>query len=138
MQDEGIFLKKIDKQAYRKLKAVAAERGVPVYRLINEAMLSFIKAAAGELKAEDGNSLITVETMDNIAFRRAETDPSLIGKWIGLANGSLIAEGRTQKEVAHQMSKKYKERPFSHGIIGKVGQKSEEEREWLAGSLQRA
>jgi hypothetical protein len=138
MQDKGIFLKKIDKQAYRKLKAVAADRGEPVYSLLNEAMLDFIKAAA-ELKAEDGSQLVTIEAIDNIAFRRAEADPSMTGKWIGLADGSLVAEGRTQGEVVQQMSKKYKEKPFSHGIIGRAGQNREkEEREWLAGSLQRA
>ncbi len=137
MQAEGIYLKKIDRQAYRRLKAMAAERGQPVYSILNEALAEYLVGANSGPVGKKAEAILTIEDEDNVAFRKAESDPSMKGRWVGVARGSVVILGDSEAQVAGEMAKAYKKRPFLHAIIGKVGE-VREERDWLAGSLRRA
>lgn len=128
---ESIFLKKVDKKAYRKLKAVAAERGVPVYTLLNEVLAAYVDSQS---KGSKGGTL-TLEEIDNAAYSFIESDASLSGKWVAIANGKLIASAETREKATQLMRKEYQKSPFRHGILTRVGE-PREEGEWLAGSIQ--
>jgi len=138
MEEEGVYLKKVDRRAYRKLKAMAAERGEPVYKLLNEAIALYL-VTPNTRQAEQENALISLEAADNVAFRKAEADPSLRGRWVGVAEGALVAIGDNEEAVLKRMRDVYSKKAFAHAIVGEVGAKVRgEEREWLAGSLQQA
>ena len=131
MSTESIFLKKVDRKAYRKLKSVAAERGVPVYQVLNEAISAYVRAQG----LGRGRDVTSLEELDNEAFTRVESDASLRGKWVAIANGRLVATGDTEQGVVARLREEYSRTHFKHGIVAKVGE-TQEEREWLAGSIQ--
>jgi hypothetical protein len=133
MSGEGVYLKKVDRKMYRKLKATAAERGVPVYAVLNEAIAAYIQSLPGRQAGEAAKS---EDELDNEAYRTIEADPSLQGRWVGIANGKLVATSETEPDVLRRMREEYSRRAFKHGIVARVGARPEE-REWLAGSLQR-
>ena len=133
MEAEGIYLKKIDRKMYRKLKANAAERGIPVYAVLNEAIAEYVQSLAG---GQAGEVATSEDELDNGAYRAAEADLSLRGKWVGIANGKLVATSETESGVMRSMREEYSRNAFKHGIVARVG-RHPEEREWLAGSLQR-
>ena len=129
MVSEGIFLKKIDRKAYRKLKSAAADRGVPVYVLLNEAIAAYVRSQ------QRGEAAATLEEIDNAAFAILESDSSLQGKWVAIASGRLVASSTEEGDVVRQLRDEYARSHFRHGIVARVGE-AREEREWLAGSLQ--
>ena len=131
MSTESIFLKKVDRKAYRKLKSVAAERGVPVYQVLNEAISAYVKAQ----DMGRGLDVTSLEEFDNAAFARLESDASLQGRWVAIANGRLVTTGDAEQDVVARLSEEYSRNRFKHGIVAKVGE-TREEREWLAGSIQ--
>ncbi len=134
MEAEGIFLKKIDRKAYRKLKSIAAERGVPVYRLLNEALAEYVSRSRAGSPQDD--PFETLEEADNAAFEGFERDKSLGGKWVGLADGEVVATRDDEEAVVSEMRKRYSKKPFAHGIIARVGETAGKQHEWLAGSIQ--
>ena len=131
MESEGIFLKKIDRGTYRRLKSIAAERGVPVYQLLNEAMAEYVT-----LRLRSADDAATLERADSLAFEKVEEEASLRGKWVGLVEGAVIAKGDDRETVVNRMRDVYSKRPFAHGIVARVGGTVGEQREWLAGSIQ--
>jgi hypothetical protein len=72
----------------------------------------------------------------NAAYRAIEGDSSLQGRWVGIANGKVVATSDSEESLIGLMRQAYSRSPFKHGIIAQVG-KPREEREWLAGSLYR-
>jgi hypothetical protein len=134
MAAEGIYLKKVDRKMYRRLKASAAERGVPVYAVLNEAIAEYLQSLPGK---ETGKAAKSEEELDNEAYRAVEANPSLQGRWVGIANGRLVANSETEPDVLRIMREEYSRSAFKHGIVAKVGRRRPEEREWLAGSIQR-
>jgi len=131
MTSEGIYLKKVDRKLYRKLKSTAAERGVPVYQVLNEAIAAYVVS----MSAEGGEPAVMSQgELDNLAYAALEADPSMIGKWVGIANGKMLAASDTEENVLGVMRKEYSTRPFVHGIVAKVGEQRGTG-EWLAGSL---
>lgn len=132
MDAEGIYLKKVDRKMYRKLKSVAAERGVPVYTVLNEAIAEYIESQHGE---QLGEGAASQGELDNAAYRAIEADPSLQGRWVGIANGEVVATSDSEADAVRLMRQEYSRRAFRHGIVAQVGQ-PREEREWLAGSIQ--
>lgn len=128
---ESIFLKKIDRKAYRRLKAVAAEKGVPVYALLNEAIAAYVES---QLKGSREGA-VTLEEIDNAAYSFIESDSSLNGKWVAIANGKVIASADTRERATQLMRKEYERSPFRHGILTRIGE-PREEGEWLGGSIQ--
>jgi len=132
MEAEGIYLKKVDRRAYRKLKSVAAERGVPVYKVVNEAIAAYIESQRARLSGEGAAS---EDELDNVAYAAAEADPSLQGSWVGIANGRVVATSDGEAGAVRLMRQLYSKSAFRHGIVAQVG-RAREEREWLAGSLQ--
>ena len=133
MEGEGIYLKKIDRKMYRKLKANAAERGIPVYAVLNEAVTEYVQSLAGRQASKVATS---EDELDNEAYRAVEADPLLQGKWVGIANGKLVATSETESGIVRSMREVYSRNAFKHGIVARIGRRPEE-REWLAGSLQR-
>ncbi|MCL5672323.1 MAG: hypothetical protein JRN56_05225 [Nitrososphaerota archaeon] len=131
MSTESIFLKKVDRKAYRRLKSVAAERGVPVYQVLNEAISAYVKAQ----DLGRGRDLTSLEELDNAAFARLESEASLQERWVAIANGRLVTTGDTEQDVVARLREEYSRSRFKHGIVAKVGE-AREEREWLAGSIQ--
>jgi hypothetical protein len=134
MTAEGIFLKKVDKKMYRKLKSAAAERGVPVYALLNEAIAAYVRSEG--LKGGE-KTAVSLEQIDNAAYAALESDRSLQGKWVAIVNGKLVAASETEGDVLRQLREEYARSHFRHGIVARIGE-AREEREWLAGSLQGA
>ena len=128
---ESIFLKKVDRKMYRKLKVAAAERGVPVYTLLNEAISAYVGSKHGGQKG----SAVTLEEIDNAVYSIVESDASLNGKWVAIANGELIGTADTRDEGLQLMRKEYERSKFKHGILTRVGE-PREEGEWLGGSIQ--
>jgi hypothetical protein len=132
MVSEGIYLKKVDKRLYRKLKSAAAERGVPVYQILNEAIAAYVAS----MHAEGGEpAVVSQRELDNFTYTALEADASMIGKWVGIVNGKVLAASDTEEKVLGLMRKEYSTRPFVHGIVAKVGEQRGTG-EWLAGSLQ--
>ena len=43
MEGEGIYFKKVDRAMYRKLKALAAQNGLPVYEVLNDAIAAYLR-----------------------------------------------------------------------------------------------
>ncbi len=113
MTSEGIFLKKVDKKMYRKLKSAAAERGVPVYRVLNEAIATYVASMRADAPGDDA------------AYALVESDASLRGKWAGIANGKVLATADTKEEVLASMRREYLAKPFPHGMVAKVGEPRE-------------
>ena len=131
MTSEGIFLKKVDKKMYRRLKSAAAEKGVPVYQLLNDAIAMYVAS----VRAEGGGSeALSQREIDSAAYAVVEADTSLNGKWVGMANGKLLVTADTREEVLKSMRREYLARPFPSGIVAKVGEPREAE-VWDAGSL---
>jgi hypothetical protein len=133
MSAKGIYLKKVDRKMYQRLKASAAERGVPVYAVLNEAIAEYLRALPGK---QAGKVAKSEGEVDNEAYRAVEADPSLQGRWVGIANGRLVADSETEADVLRAMREEYSRGAFNHGIVAKVGRRPEE-REWLAGSIRR-
>jgi aconitase B len=132
MVSQGIFLKKVDRKAYRKLKSTAAERGVPVYTLLNEAIAAYVESQS--LKGSE-ESAATLEQIDNVTYSRVESDASLKGKWVAIAEGKMVGSSNTKEGAVQLLRQAYGENHFRHGILAKVGE-PREEGEWLAGSIQ--
>lgn len=132
MDAEGIYLKKVDRKAYRKLKSVAAERGVPVYKVLNEAITAYIESQRPQ---RSGEGAASQDELDNAAYSTAEADPSLQGRWVGIANGRVVATSDGETGAVRLMRQLYSKSAFRHGIVAQVG-KAREEGQWLAGSLQ--
>lgn len=132
MTSEGIFLKKVDKKIYRKLKSAAAERGVPVYELLNEALAAYVRSLGKDQEVE---AAVSQEEIDNLAYAAIESDGSYRGKWVAIANGKLVAASDREEDVLGRLREEYARSHFRHGIVTRVGE-AREEREWLAGSLQ--
>ena len=124
-------MKKVDKKAYRKLKAAAAERGVPVYALLNEAISTYVESQP----KNSGEAAPTLEEIDNAAYAFVGSDASHNGKWVAIANGKLVASADTRSEAVQMMRKEYDRSRFAHGILTRVGE-TREEGEWLGSSLQ--
>ncbi|MDG6993161.1 MAG: hypothetical protein JRM76_07980, partial [Nitrososphaerota archaeon] len=109
----------------------AAERGVPVYQVLNEAISAYVKAQ----DLGRGRDLTSLEELDNAAFARLESEASLQERWVAIANGRLVTTGDTEQDVVARLREEYSRSRFKHGIVAKVGE-AREEREWLAGSIQ--
>jgi len=133
LTEEGIYLKHIDRAKYRKLKAIAAERGIPVYKLLNEAIAGYIVSSKGSIPSGEG--VTSLEEVDNAKYREASETPSLKGRWVGIARGTIVATGDDAESVVGRMREAYSKSAFRHGIVTRVGE-AREEREWLAGSIQ--
>jgi hypothetical protein len=134
MKAEGIFLKKVDRRMYRKLKAMAAQSGVPVYKILNDAIAAYVRSAQSALP--DGG-ILSQEQVGNIAYEVLEADGSLQGRWAGIADGKVLGTADTVEEAVTLMRERYSKAPFKHGIVARLGG-DHGEHEWLAGSLQRA
>ena len=132
MASEGIFVKKVDKNMYRRLKSAAAEKGVPVYALLNEAIATYVE---GQKNNKPQGTALSLEQVDNAAYSAIESEGALKGRWVAIANGKLIGEAATEEGTVQLMRQAYRHRPFKHGILTRVGE-PREEGEWLAGSLQ--
>ncbi len=133
MEAEGIYLKKVDRRMYRKLKAMAAQNGLPVYKVLNEAIAAYLRSGQSALPDE---AVLSQEAVDNIAYKVIETDASSQGRWAGIAGGKVLGTTERVEEVIALMREAYSKAPFKHGIVAHVGQ-AREEHEWLAGSLQK-
>ena len=133
MEGEGIYLKKVDRRMYRKLKALAAQNGLPVYKVLNEAIAAYLRSSHGV--DADEEAILSRKEVDNLAFKLLESDGSSRGRWAGITDGKVLGTKEGVEEVIAAMRERYSKAPFSHGIIAQVGQ-AREEREWLAGSLQ--
>lgn len=74
MTSEGIYLKKVDRRTYRKLKSMAAEKGVPVYEVLNEAIADYVDARQAQgapgapERRRQGSDLSTEMDANNDAY----------------------------------------------------------------------
>ena len=133
MESEGIYLKRVDRRMYRKLKAMAAENGLPVYKVLNDAIAAYLRSAQSALADE---SVLSLEDVDNIAYEAIEIGGASQGQWTAIADGKVVGTTKGIEEVIMLMRERYSKAPYRHGIIAHVGQ-AREEHEWLAGSLQK-
>jgi len=81
---KGFYLKNLDEKAYRAIKAIAAKRGVPVYKVINEALTLYANLY-DSLAAE------TEEEANNRVYETLIGDPRYVGKWVVIARGKLVS-----------------------------------------------
>ena len=102
-ETEGIFMKKVDRKMYRRLKAAAAEKGEPVYTLLNEAIAAYV----GSQSRNPNQGTMTLEEIDNAAYSVIESDGPLNGKWVATANGKLIGSADTRDKALQLMRKEY-------------------------------
>ena|SRR5438132_8357731 len=134
MEGEGIYFKKVDRAMYRKLKALAAQNGLPVYEVLNDAIAAYLRSSKAAQPGQE--TILSQEEVDNVAYKLVETDGSSQGKWAGIADGKVLGTKEGVEQVIAVMRERYSKAPFRHGIIAQVGQ-AREEHEWLAGSLQK-
>ncbi|MEM2587606.1 MAG: hypothetical protein QXV23_04835 [Candidatus Bathyarchaeia archaeon] len=132
LTSKGIFVRGIDRKNYRKLKALAAERGTSVYVLIDDAIRKYLATASSETS---GDMPLSEEAVNNTVFRKVRSDPSVNGRWIGIAGGRVVKVSDRFEEVVESMRQAYRVEGFKHGIVAKAGAPPDL-REWLAGSLQ--
>lgn len=116
---KGFFLKNFDEDTYRVIKAIAAKRGVPVYRVINEA-LSLYANLHDSLAAE------TEEEANNRVYESLLGEPRYEGKWVAIARGRLIAVADTWEEAVRSMRELARREKVAHGVVARVGEEAEE------------
>ncbi len=117
--NKGFYLKNLDEKAYRAIKSIAAKRGVPVYRVINEALALYANLY-DSLAAE------TEEEANNRVYEALVGDPRYTGKWVVIARGKLISVVESWNEAVKVLRNFLKREKASHGIISKVGVEVEE------------
>ncbi len=115
---KGFFIKNLDKETYRIIKAIAARRGVPVYRVINEA-LSLYANLYDSLAAE------TEEESNSRVYESLLGDPRYTGKWVVISRGRLIAVAETWEEAVRYMRDFVKRERPACGIVVRVGEEVE-------------
>ncbi|MEM0384236.1 MAG: hypothetical protein QXJ73_07730 [Candidatus Caldarchaeum sp.] len=131
MNSKGIFVRGMDRKNYRKLEALAAERGASVYVLIDDAVRKYLATVSSET-SEDMH--LSEKAANSTVFRKVRSDPSVNGRWIGIAGGRVVKMSDRFEEVVKPIWGAYCE-GFKHGIVAKEGTPPDL-REWLAGSLQ--
>jgi len=103
-------------KTYRAIKAIAARRGVPVYKVINEALALYV-SLYGSLVAE------TEEEANNRVYESLTDDPRYRGKWVAIAKGKLIAVTESGDEAVKALRMFLLREKASHGIVSRVGEK---------------
>ncbi len=114
----GFFLKNLDEEIYRAIKAIAARRGVPVYRVVNEALSLYVNLHCG-LTTE------TEEGANNRVYESLLRDPRYRGKWVAIARGRLIAVADTWEEAVQKMRDFVRRERVAHGVVVRVGEEAE-------------
>jgi len=116
---KGFYLKNLDEKAYRAIKAIAAKRGVPVYKVINEALTLYANLY-DSLAAE------TEEEANNRVYETLIGDPRYVGKWVVIARGKLVSVAESWNEAIKTMKNFLSREKASHGIISRIGEEVEE------------
>jgi len=116
---KGFYLKNLDEKAYRAIKAIAAKRGVPVYKVINEALALYANL-------HDSLAAETEEEANNRVYEALVGDPRYKGKWVVIACGRLISVAESWDEAVEILRKFLSCEKANHGIISKVGEEVEE------------
>lgn len=112
-------MKNLDVEAYRAIKAIAARRGVPVYKVINEALALYVNLY-DSLAAE------TEEEANNRVYESLMGDPRYKGKWVAIAKGKLIAVTESWDEAVKALRRFLLREKASHGIVSRVSEEVEE------------
>lgn len=115
----GFYIKKLDEETYKAIKAAAVKRGVPVYRIINEALALY-------LNLQDSLAVETEEEANNRVYESLLGDPKYEGKWAAICGGRLIAVTDTWEEALKKLRQTLKKQPAAHGIVAKIGGRAEQ------------
>ena len=114
----GFFLKNLDEETYRAIKAIAAKRGVPVYRVINEALSLYVNL-------HDSLAAETEEEANSRVYGSLLGDPRYKGKWVAIARGRLVAVADTWEEAVERMRDFVRRERVAHGVVARVGEEAE-------------
>jgi len=114
---KGFFIKNLDVEAYRAIKAIAAKRGVPVYRVINEALSLYANL-------QDSLAVETEEEANNRVYESLLGDPRYKGKWVAISRGHLIAVTDTWEKAVERMREFVRREKVAHGIVARVGEEA--------------
>ena len=116
---KGFYLKNLDEKTYRIIKAIAARKGVPVYKVINEALALYANLY-------DSLAVETEEEANNRVYETLLGDPRYTGKWVVIIQGKLVSVTESWDEAIGKLRTILRREKASHGIVSKVTEEVEE------------
>ncbi len=115
-----ITVRGVDEDTYRRVKAVAALRGIKVGDAVNEALrlwLSIKPEALGAFRSIEEEAALNRKAYEEL---RAELEEKYRGKYVAFARGRLLGVYDTIREAAEAVEKT----GAKHGIVKRVGEEA--------------